>query len=167
MICLKIVKTATEAEALGANEDDNGLLHGTKVLKELIQPWAFTNRMVCADSYFASVGTAEELLKLRTRFIGVVKTATRRFPMQLLSTKELHRSGDRYGLVSKNADGFPYLLSFVWMDRDRRYFIASGSSLSDGTPIVRTRWRQVGDDPEADPTRVELTIAQPKAAEVY
>jgi hypothetical protein len=64
MIRLKIVKTATEAEALGANEDDNGLLHGTKVLKELIQPWAFTNRMVCADSYFASVGTAEELLKL-------------------------------------------------------------------------------------------------------
>jgi hypothetical protein len=167
MIRLKIVKTATEAEALGANEDDNGLLHGTKVLKELIQPWAFTNRMVCADSYFASVGTAEELLKLRTRFIGVVKTATRRFPMQLLSTKELHQRGDRYGLVSKNADGIPYLLSFVWMDRDRRYFIASGSSLSDGTPIVRTRWRQVGDDPESDPTRVELTIAQPKAAEVY
>ncbi len=56
---------------------------------------------------------------------------------------------------------------FVWMDHDRRYSIASGSSLSDGTPIVRTRWRQIGDDPEADPTRVELTIAQPRAAEVY
>jgi hypothetical protein len=81
--------------------------------------------------------------------------------MQLLSTKELHQRGDCYGLVSKNADGIPYLLSFVWMDHDRRYFIVSRSSL------VRTRWRQVGDDPEADPTRVELTIAQPKAAEVY
>jgi hypothetical protein len=59
-----IVKTATEAEALGATEDESGLLHGTKVLKELIEPWAFTNRMVCANSYFASVGTAEELLKV-------------------------------------------------------------------------------------------------------
>jgi hypothetical protein len=64
MICLMIVKTATEAEALGATEDESGLLHGTKVLKELIEPWAFTNRMVCANSYFASVGTAEELLKV-------------------------------------------------------------------------------------------------------
>jgi hypothetical protein len=40
--------------------------------------------------------------------------------MQLLSTKELEQRGDRYGLVSKNADGIPYLLSFVQMDRDRR-----------------------------------------------
>jgi hypothetical protein len=40
MICLMIVKTATEAEALGATEDESGLLHGTKVLKELIEPWA-------------------------------------------------------------------------------------------------------------------------------
>ncbi len=49
------------------------------------------------------------------------------------------------------------------MDRD----IALGSSLSDGTTITRTRWRQIGDGPEADPSEVELTIAQPKAAEVY
>jgi hypothetical protein len=38
------------------------------------------------------------------------------------------------------------------MDHDRRYFIASESSLSDGTLIVRTRWRQIGYDLEADPT---------------
>ena len=167
MIRLKLVKTATEAEALGSTEDESGILHGTKVLKELIEPWVFSNRMVCADSYFASVGSAEELLKLKTRFIGVIKTATRRFPMQQLSTVELQQRGDRFGLVSRSADGVPYLLAFVWMDRDRRYFIASGSSLSDGTPIVRQRWRQIGDDPEADPTRVELTIPQPKAAETY
>jgi hypothetical protein len=59
MICLKIDKMATEAEALGASENDSGLLHGMKVLKELIQPWAFTNRMVCTDSSFALVGTAD------------------------------------------------------------------------------------------------------------
>jgi hypothetical protein len=53
------------------------------------------------------------------------------------------------------------------MDHDRRYFIASGSSLSDGTPITRSRWRQIGDKPVADPSRIELTIVQPKAAEVY
>jgi hypothetical protein len=37
MIHLKIVKTATEAEALGNAEDESGLLHGMKVLIELIE----------------------------------------------------------------------------------------------------------------------------------
>jgi hypothetical protein len=59
------------------------------------------------------------------------------------------------------------LLAFVWMDRDRRYFIASGGSLSEGKPYVRHRWRQVDDLPNASPERVELTVHQPKAAELY
>jgi hypothetical protein len=89
MIYLKLVKTATEAEALGSTEDESRILHGTKVLKEFIELWVFSNCMVCAESYFASVGTAEEQLKLKTQFIGVIKTATRHFPMQKLSTVEL------------------------------------------------------------------------------
>lgn len=42
----------------GANSEDNapaadevGLLHGTKVLWELVAPWKNTNRIVCADIY--------------------------------------------------------------------------------------------------------------------
>ncbi len=58
MFHLKIIKKATEAEALGAAEDESGLLHGTKVLKELSLE-LFTIHMVCTDSYFTSVGTAE------------------------------------------------------------------------------------------------------------
>jgi hypothetical protein len=95
------------------------------------------------------------------------KNCNKGLPYATISTKELQQRGDCYGLESKKADGIPYLLSFVWMDRDRRYFIALGSSLFDGTPLTRTRWRQIGDDPEADPSRFELTIAQPKVAEVY
>jgi hypothetical protein len=87
--------------------------------------------------------------------------------MQQLSAVELHQREDHVGVVSRNADGVPYLLAFAWMDQDYRYFIALGSSLSDGTPIVWQRWQQIGDDPEADSMRVELTIPQPKAAEIY
>jgi Transposase IS4 len=46
--------------------------HGTEIVKELVLPWAHSDRVVCADSYFASVVTAEELLRLGLRFIGVV-----------------------------------------------------------------------------------------------
>jgi hypothetical protein len=56
-------------------------------------------------------------------------------------------------------------MAFVWMDRDRRYFIASGSSLAEGTPFIRQRWRQLVFD--RSPTKVELTVPQPLAAEVY
>ena len=64
------------------NGDD--LIHGYKVLKELIEPCYHTHRVVCADSYFASVLTANELMWLGMRFIGVVKTASKQFPMAYL-----------------------------------------------------------------------------------
>jgi hypothetical protein len=67
--------------------------------------------------------------------------------MKLLSTKDLPQIGDHYGLVLKNSDGISSLLSFAWMDHNRRIFIAFGRTLSDG--------------------RVELKIAKPKAAEVF
>ena len=37
----------------------DNLSHGTKVLKELVVPWDNTDRIVCVDSYFASVPAAE------------------------------------------------------------------------------------------------------------
>ena len=53
-------------------------------------------------------------------------------------------------------DGKPKLLAYVWMDRNRRYFIASASSLEDGAENVRKRWRQINEESDADPERVEL-----------
>jgi hypothetical protein len=101
------------------------------------------------------------------RFIGVVKTATCWLPLIHLSGIDLQQRGHRKGLITRDMDGKPSLLAFVWMNRDRRYFIASGSSLSEGIPNVRDRWRKISAEPNADPTKVQLTVAQPKAAEVY
>ena len=50
--------------------------------------------------------------------------------------------GDFRGLVSVG-DGSNSLLAFVWMDCDRRYFISRTSSLANGVPYSRERWRQV------------------------
>jgi hypothetical protein len=41
---------------------DPDVLHGMCVLSSLVSPWAGTNRIVCADPYFASVQGAEQLL---------------------------------------------------------------------------------------------------------
>jgi hypothetical protein len=166
MMRLKLVKTMEE-QLTHAQPGDDGLLHGTAVLKYLVLPWARTDRIVCADSYFASVGTLKELKRIGLRFIGVVKTATRQFPQAYLSTLEMRQQGERRGLVARDENGTPSMLAFCWMDRDRRYFISSASSLQPGRAYTRHRWRQVSDELNAAPERVELEIPQPQAAELY
>ncbi len=100
-------------------------------------------------------------------FIGVVKTATRRFPQAHLSAIELHNRGDFRGVYTKDANGNTKAMAFVWMDRDRRYFIATRSTLEQGEYYARMRWRQVDQTVNADAERVDLEIPQPLAAEVY
>ena len=154
MIRLRLVKTKTEEES-GDKEDVHGILHGTKILKYLVSPWRYSDRMVCADSYFASVPAAEELKKMRLRFIGVVKTAVKRFPMAYLANEEMEMRGERRALISKTTEDGPTLMAFSFLDRDRRYFIASGSSMQEGTPFIRRRWRQVEDvETQLDPIKL-------------
>ena len=84
MIQLKLVKSPEAAvpEESGTAPASDGLTHGGKVLKGLVLPWANSGRLVCADSCFASVATAESLLEIGLKFIGVIKTATRKYPME-------------------------------------------------------------------------------------
>ena len=147
--------------------DDDGNNHGTNVLKFLVEPWVRTDRCVCADSYFASVNAVTVMRMMGLHFIGVVKMATKKFPMSYLSNFELVQRGDYKGLVARGTDGQPTMLSFVWMDQDHCYFVASVSLLDSGIPYSWNRWCQVSLEFDALPENVELTIPQPKATEVY
>ena len=72
------------------------------------------DRIVCADSYFASLTAAEELWNHGLRFIGVIKTATRKFPMAYLSNIESQNRGDMSGLLIRLVDRTkPVLGDFV------------------------------------------------------
>ena len=102
------------------------------------------------------------------RFIGVVKTATKEFPQQFLSIVELAQKGDYKGVVSIDPVTNYTLLAFVWVDRERRYFISNCSSLSQGNPFIRVSRRQVDNiQSNIEPDRVEISIPQPKCAEEY
>ena len=59
-----------------------------------------------------------------------------------------------WGVVLKT-NGVPTILAYVWMDRNRRYFISTASFLQDGKGYSRIRWRQP-DLPEE--TLAELTM---------
>ena len=102
------------------------------------------------------------------RFIGVVKTATKGFPKIYLTNVELHPRGDFLALASDpSSNEEPRMAAFVWMDRERRYVIATAGSLAEGTPYSRCRWRQVNQQPNAPPEKVTLSIQQPHIAETY
>ena len=64
----------------GSDHDnvENDVTRGAAFLMDLVLPWVNSHRIVFSDSYFSSV-TASELLYLNgLKFIGVVKTATRK-----------------------------------------------------------------------------------------
>ncbi len=67
MLRLKIVKHI-ETEDQHTIDCPDKLPHGTSVLKYFVLSWAQTSRGVCADSYFASLTTAETLMGLGLRF---------------------------------------------------------------------------------------------------
>lgn len=74
-------------DATHMHEYPDGMLHGTKALLFLlVEPWLNTSRTTVGDdSYFVLVGGAGALDDWGMEFIGVVKTATKRFPMAYLS----------------------------------------------------------------------------------
>ncbi len=170
MMRLKLVKTADENRAAAEEQGETERVpHSAAIINKLVLPWIHTDRIVCADSSFASVPTVKLLNLHGMQFVGVEKTATRNYPMRFLSPVMLNHRGDWKGLVSNGLQtGDPTMLTFVLMDCwQTRYFIASASSLEAGTPYKRWRWQQVDTIPNADPTNVELLVPQPKAAELF
>ena len=134
----------------------------------LIRPLANTDRVVVADSYFASVQAAKALFRMGLRFIGTVKTATKGFPMHYLQRVHLPGGkGDHRALLTKDNEIGMFMMAFVWADRDRRYFISTCSSSAPGSFITRKRWRQRDLTPNADPTHEHIRIAQTEAGEIF
>jgi Transposase IS4 len=75
MLKLKIVKLATHKPENPDPVSHGGIPHGGiphcgRVLMELVLSWSGSNRIVCADSYFASVPAALALRRIGLKFIG-------------------------------------------------------------------------------------------------
>ena len=99
-------------------------------------------------------------------FIGVVKTATKRFPMEPLQETILLSKGQYTGMSTciDNAT----IMAFVWSDRNRRYFIATAGSMAQGQPHQRIRWTEIGDeDGERLAERLIITVPMPRASQLY
>ena len=128
------------------------MLRGTSVMNNLLKPWHHDGeRVACGDSYFASVSAVVEMKKVGLRFIGVVKTATKQFPMAHLSSQEVIERSNSRALCAKDQDGEVKLLAVMWVDRNRRCFVANAETMQQAEPEFRVRWRQVDETTNADP----------------
>ena len=138
---LKLAKAKTadqEAASKNGTAPSGYANHGTKLLKELVDPWSVkVDRVVAADLYFASVQYVKALGEMSLGFIGVVKQSPRQYPISHLQRKGFTYSIYCYGLVSVD-EGVPAII-FAWIDRDRRYFIATRGSFEEGEAISRQR----------------------------
>ena len=112
MLRLKIVNHI-ETKDQHIIDGPDKLPHGTSVLKYLVLPWALTNRGACADLYCASVTTAETWMGLGVRFIEVVKSATRKFPIKYLSSHELIEGRTQRKVVMMKSLGVPWIMALV------------------------------------------------------
>ena len=77
------------------------------------------------------------------------------------------------GVVLKS-NGVPTMMSYVWMDHNRRYFISTALSLEDWKDYSRIRWRQpdlLEEDfsgmNNQESERQELTVSQPIFLNIY
>jgi len=129
----------------------------------LFGPWAGSDRIACADSYFSSVEAALALKGTGLRLIGVVKTTHRRLPMASLAARELRGRGSWVSMVPTDTSGAPDLMAAMWADRNRPVFVATAGSARPGAPCERLRWRQIYGGAE----RVAVSVPQPEVAEIY
>ena len=172
MIQLKVVKGKEEEERLESKRPDAAVRrsrnHGTNVVLDLTKPWSNTLREVLGDSAFASVMTANEVSDDGNIFTGCIKTATKNFPAEHLEHAVFAQRGDRVALAHVDEDTATVdMIALAWLDRNRRKFITTAHGLEEGNPILRERWRQLGDDPNAPPQQVCIQIPQPLAVERY
>lgn len=111
----------------------------TALLLRLLQPWFGSERVVCADYFFASVKTAKSILKKKLHFFGFIKNATRKYPMKNLSQYTLSNRGHYFSLFSKENVINTNLMAILWVEKERRYFSSTCGSAHAGTPTVTER----------------------------
>jgi hypothetical protein len=133
-------------EAMRSKQFADRYNSGTSILLRLVSPWFHSGRMVVGDSAFASVEAAIACHDRGIHFSGLVKTATRRFPMAYLNALDLLSRGDHAVCVSKPSASCQ-LLAVAWNGGKKRKCIVSTSGVTTlaAKPATRIRYTNVGD----------------------
>lgn len=115
---------------------------GTSLLMRLSETAGIkgSGRVAVADSAFASVQSATELRnRMGVHLIGLVKTATKKFPHQYFEEQPQLPQGEFVALTAINKG--VNLRALSWHDKKRKNLIATCGTTLDGEPHKKKRWR--------------------------
>ena len=119
---------------------------GAAAVLRLTKPWFNTGRLVVGDSAFASVETAIACRDHGLHFTGLVKTAHKKFPKNVLSQLPLPAKGD-HAVMSADPTPDIQLLAVAWNGgKQRKLFVSTcGTTTLAEKKAIRTRYRDRGD----------------------
>jgi hypothetical protein len=126
-----------------------------------------------ADSAFSSVKTLLALAVHGIRFMGMVKTAHREFPMKYLQSwaagkdnEETPKRGDHILLESESGEGSK-LYALGWADRKAKFFVFNAGTTHPVDPSVRVRHKVIVENGEARTMTWEKKVNWPDAVRTY
>ena len=92
-----------------------------------------------------------------------MKTACKQYPTRYLSTKSICDRFNSISVVHNDDSGKKIMAAIMYMDRDRRYFITTTSSIEKVSTNSRQRWRMS----ETCAISTTVTVRLPRAVELY
>ena len=87
--------------------------------------------------------------------------------MKYLHGIELKKREGRVWLIRRREEGDCDVLTFAWVNRERRYFICLGSNMSEDESNIWRGFRQESDKINTELQNLTLVIDQPKVYELY
>jgi hypothetical protein len=114
---------------------------GTASVLRLVENYFYSGRTIYADSTFASVRTALKCSEKGLHFMGLVKTAHKKYPMKYFKGLNNLTRGSSIHLVTENS--FPKLIATAWSDKKLKTLISTcGTS---GAAISHKRKRYIAE----------------------
>ena len=161
-----------EGKAAMRMKEHSNLGGGCGSIMRMVWPWRGSGRIVVGDSAFASVTTAFWLYwTCGIYFIGLVKTATKYFPVAYLKRADLYPSiGDsttivaRLNLFSLNSSQRVPVFGFGWRSKHLKTFVSTCGT-SSVEPEGHWRWRRQIEGVQTK--RVPSSLSAPHAVKLY
>jgi hypothetical protein len=115
---------------------------GTVTTLRMTRPWHGSGRIVIGDSWFASAKTAIQLHKRGLYFLGIIKTATKNYPIAEARRRCPSERGKCAIATTKIND--VNLTCVAWRDKKVHTFIGSCSTTLEGQPVKKRRTDESG-----------------------
>jgi hypothetical protein len=154
-----------------AKKYENVFKSHTAITLRLVEDYFGTARTVIADSAFSSVDTCSALLDHGLYFLGIVKTASSRFPKAYFkawaSNESLPRGSHKvvksFVRISNGTEA--QIFAVGWMDKKLKTLICSRGITTPGVPARKRRHRIIIENGRPNTIRYEIQVNRPKVVE--